>query len=169
MTSYTPQARGTIQLDGADNKRLPEVNFFPDLSAPALSPQVFDVTVTGRSPTDTAPTAASGSSTDEERRAEVALAQEFGVSTALFRRVKAIVSETIRHEDGLSLNVERLVDPEIGRAVQLVFEVRGAASASEVTRIWEAINSRIESLAHSLNDSDLRSLVDDIGVHVHRA
>lgn len=125
--------------------------------------------ISGLSERQTPPTDASGYPTDEERRAEVALAQEFGVSTALFRRVKAIVSETIRHEDGLSLNVERLVDPEIGRAVQLVFEVRGAASASEVTRIWEAIDARIESLAQTLNHSDLRSLVDGIGVHVHRA
>ena len=100
---------------------------------------------------------------------DLALAEEFGVSLALFRRVKAIVSETIGGEHGLSLSVERLIDPEIGRPVQLVFEIRGAASAEDVTRIWETINSRIESLAGGLGNTDFRSLVDHIGVHVHRA
>jgi len=99
----------------------------------------------------------------------LALAEEFGVSTTLFRQVKAIVSETVKGEDGLSLSVEKLVDPELGKPVQLVFEVRGAASASDVTRIWEAINSRIETFSHTLSVSDFRSLVDYIGVHVHRA
>jgi len=100
---------------------------------------------------------------------DLALAGEFGVSAALFRKVRAIVSETIKGEQGLSLSVDRLVDPEIGRPVQLVFEVRGAASAEDVTRIWETINSRIESLAGGLGNTDFRSLVDHIGVHVHRA
>jgi hypothetical protein len=100
---------------------------------------------------------------------DLPLAKEFGISAALFRWVKAIVSRTIGSERGLSLSVERLVDREIGRPIQLVFEVRGAASAADVTRIWEAIDFQIDALSYGLNDADLRSLVEDISVHVHRA
>ena len=94
------------------------------------------------------------------------LAREFGISLGLVQAVWRIIAAYVDEHPNLTLTVERLVEPEAGDPLEIVFEVRGTRSSEETTQIWEELEALVEGAATS--DEENEALLSKIGVHVHR-
>jgi len=94
------------------------------------------------------------------------LAREFGVRTAFLQSVGRAIATYVRRRPHLSLSVERLVDPEVGHAVQVCFEVHGTRSSEETTQVWDDLETILDGIVACQDDRN--ALIEKIGVHVHR-
>ena len=92
------------------------------------------------------------------------LAHEFDLSLSLLRSVWRILAMYVQTRSHLSLSVERMVDPDIGRPIEVVLEVRGTRSTDETNATWEDIDA---ALNEEISDAD-REELSRIGIHVHR-
>lgn len=94
------------------------------------------------------------------------LAREFGIRTAFLESAARHIAAYVRQHAHLSLSLERLVDREVGRAVQVCFEVHGTRSSEETTQVWNDLGTALDGVAASQDDRN--ALIEKIGVHVHR-
>lgn len=95
-----------------------------------------------------------------------ALAREFGIRAGFLESLGRAIGRYVRQHPHLTFSVERLVDPEVRRAVQVCFEVNGTRSSEETTQVWNELEAVLDGVADSQVDRD--ALIEKIGVHVHR-
>ena len=93
------------------------------------------------------------------------LAREFNVSAGLLRSIGHAISAHLRQYRHLRMSVERLVDHETGQRLEIIFEIRGARSLEELSRVWDEIGALVRQVPRT--EQDRISLVEKIAVHVH--